>query len=67
MMKELERYFELKVEIPLLRHGQRQRIEPLINEETLLFAKYLRNEKTDWTPRIEMHACEKMIEVEIKW
>ena len=52
MMKELERFFESKVEIPLLRHGKKQRIETLINEEALLFAKFLRDEKTDWTPRI---------------
>ena len=51
MMKELELYFESKVEIPLIRHGNRQKVETLINEETLLLAKYLRNEKTDWTPR----------------
>jgi hypothetical protein len=29
-----------------------KKIETLINEETLLFAKYLRNEKKDWIPRI---------------
>ena len=40
------------IEIPLIRHGNRQRFETLINEEVLLFAKYLRGEKTDWTPRI---------------
>jgi len=36
MIKELENYFESKVEIPLIRHGKRQRIETLINEEALL-------------------------------
>ena len=30
MMKELQDYFESKVEIPLIRHGKRQRIETLI-------------------------------------
>jgi len=34
------------VEIPLIRHGKRQKIETLINEEALLFAKFLRDEKT---------------------
>ena len=53
-MREHERYFESKVEIPLIRHGNRQKIETLINEEGLLLAKYLRDEKADWTPRIEM-------------
>ena len=52
MMNELERYFESKVEIPAMRHGKRQRVETLINEEAFLLAQYLRNEKTDWTPRI---------------
>jgi len=52
MMRELEGYFESKVEIPLIRYGKRQKIETLINEEALLLAKYLRGEKTDWTPRI---------------
>ena len=52
MMRELNRHFELKVEIPLIRHGKRQRLETLINEETLLLAKYLRNERKTWNPRI---------------
>jgi hypothetical protein len=52
MMKELENYFESKVEIPVIRHGNRQSIETLINEEALLLAKYLRDEKNMWVPRI---------------
>lgn len=52
MMKERDNYFVSKVEIPLIRHGNRQRLETLINEEALLFAKYLRDEITNWTPRI---------------
>jgi hypothetical protein len=32
--------------------GNRQEIETLINEEALLFALYLRNEKQSWKPRI---------------
>ena len=44
MIKEIERYFESKVEIPLIRHGNRQRLETLINEEVLMLAKFLRNE-----------------------
>jgi len=31
---------------------ERQIIETLINEEALLFAKYLRDEKQIWKPRI---------------
>jgi len=52
MMKELDEYFESEVEIPLIRHGGRQRIETLINEEALLLAKYLRDERKRWNPRI---------------
>jgi len=51
MMKEFERYFESKVKMPLIRHGKKQRLETLINEEALLLAKYLRNEKKSWIPR----------------
>ncbi|MEM2936703.1 MAG: CRISPR-associated endonuclease Cas1, partial [Candidatus Bathyarchaeia archaeon] len=49
---KLYSYFESKVEIPRIRHGKRQTIETLINEEALLFAKYLRNEYDSWNPRI---------------
>ena len=44
--------FEATVEIPRIKVGERQTIETLINEEALLFSKYLRNEKKDWGPRI---------------
>ncbi len=40
------------VEIPLISHGKRQRIETLINEEVLLLAKYLRYETQNWTSRV---------------
>ena len=52
MMGELDEFFRSKVDIPLIRHGKRQRIETLINEEVLLLAKYLRDERKEWTPRI---------------
>jgi hypothetical protein len=32
--------------------GERQTIETLINEEAMLFAKYLRDELHIWHPRI---------------
>ena len=51
-MVKLNDYFEMKVEIPRIRVGKRQTIETLINEEAMLFAKYLRNEKETWVPRI---------------
>jgi len=52
LMKQLTAFFEVTVEVPRIRIGGRQTIETLINEETLLLAKYLRNEKEMWIPRI---------------
>ena len=51
-MMDLDVFFKSKVDIPLIRHGKRQRIETLVNEEALLLAKYLRDERKEWTPRI---------------
>jgi len=52
LMKSLNEYFQTKVEVPRIRMGRTQEIETLINEEALLFAMYLRNEKPNWNPRI---------------
>ena len=49
---KLNRYFEVNVEIPRIKVGKKQTIETLISEEALLFAKYLRNEREAWKPRI---------------
>jgi hypothetical protein len=35
-----------------VRMGEQQEIETVINEEALLFAQYLRNERQSWNPRI---------------
>jgi len=51
MLKLLNRYLEGMVELPRIRIGKRQTIETLINEEALLLAKFLRNERKTWTPR----------------
>jgi hypothetical protein len=51
-LKRLNLYFKSKVEIPRIKVGKRQEIETLIAEEALLFAKYLRGEKTHWEPRV---------------
>ena len=48
---KLNNYFETTVEIPRIKVGKKQTIETLINEEALLFAKYLRNEKKECIPR----------------
>jgi hypothetical protein len=45
-------YMERKVDIPRMRVGNVQTLETLISEECLLLAKYLRNEKKEWIPRI---------------
>ena len=52
MMRELNDYFDTKIELPRIRSGKRQRIETLINEEALLLAKYIRKEREVWIPRL---------------
>jgi len=52
LMKRLYGFFECEVEVPRIRIGKRQTIETLISEEALLLAKFLRNEKENWIPRI---------------
>jgi hypothetical protein len=49
---KLNAFFEEYVEIPRIAVGNSQTIETLINEEALLFAKYIINEKRIWIPRI---------------
>jgi len=52
LTNQLNNYFESNIEIPRIRVGKRQTLETLINEEALLFAKYLRNERQNWIPRV---------------
>lgn len=54
-------FFLSRVEILLIRHGERQRLETLINEEALLLAKYLREERKKWTPRIVNIKCTTLV------
>jgi CRISPR-associated protein Cas1 len=49
---KLRTYFETQVGIPRIKVGKKQKIETLINEEALLFTKYLRTERKDWLPRV---------------
>jgi CRISPR-associated protein Cas1 len=49
--KRLHECFDVKVEIPRIRHGKRQTVETLINEEALLLARFLRGEVKEWNPR----------------
>ena len=51
-MNRLNSFFESKVEIPRIKHGKRQEIESLLNEEALVLARYLRSEKKEWAPRL---------------
>jgi CRISPR-associated protein Cas1 len=52
MMKKLNAYFESIVEVPRIKHGNRQTLETLINEEVMLLAQHLRNERPEWSPRL---------------
>jgi len=51
LAEDLNDFFRRTVEIPRIRIGQRQTIETLITEESLLLAKYLRGERKTWIPR----------------
>ena len=44
--------FEGMVDVPRIRHGSRQTLETLINEQALMLAKFLRDEKKTWVPRV---------------
>lgn len=52
LAEDLGKLFERKVEIPRIKVGNRQTLDTLINEEALLFAKFLRHERETWIPRI---------------
>jgi len=52
LVKGLNQYFQSKVKIPRIRIGDKQETETLINEEALLFAMFLRDERHSWNPRI---------------
>jgi hypothetical protein len=51
-MKAINKFFESEVDISRIKHGKTQTINTLINEEALLLAKFLRNEKKEWIPRL---------------
>ena len=52
LTRKLFEFFKVKVKVPRVRHGEKQEIESLITEEAFLLAKYLRNERKSWNPRI---------------
>ena len=52
LMEKLYGLFESWVDVARVKHGNRQSVKSLINEEALLLAKYLRDEREAWSPRI---------------
>jgi CRISPR/Cas system-associated endonuclease Cas1 len=48
----LNSLFNTEVQIPRIKHGYKQTLDTLISEEALLLAKFLRNERREWTPRL---------------
>ena len=52
LMERLYGLFESWVDVARVKHGDRQTVESLINEEALLLAKYLRGEREAWIPRV---------------
>jgi hypothetical protein len=51
-MTKLNKFSESDVGIPRIKVGEHQTLGTLINEEALLFAKYLRGEIGNWAPRV---------------
>lgn len=51
-IRKVNDLFRNRINVPRIRHGEKQEIETLISEEALLFAMYLRGEKPTWVPRV---------------
>jgi hypothetical protein len=43
------------VDVPRVKHGVRQSISSLINEEAMLIGSYLRDDRKKWIPRIALN------------
>jgi hypothetical protein len=52
LAEDLNAFFDRMIGIERIKVGNRQTIDTLINEEALLLANYLRNERKDWIPRL---------------
>ena len=52
LAEDLNKLFERTVNIPSIKQDNRQTLDTLISEESLLFAKFLRDERKTWIPRI---------------
>lgn len=53
MVKKLDSFFS-EVEIPRIKHGNRQILDTLISEETILLAKCIRLESKAWSPKLTL-------------
>jgi hypothetical protein len=51
LFKVLDRYFQSKVAISRIKMGKGRELETFVNEEALIFAMFLRNERKAWEPR----------------
>lgn len=51
-LDSFDKYFDSTVNIPRVRRGKKQQLNTLLNEEVMLLAEFLRNEKSSWHPRI---------------
>lgn len=51
LLKGLNKQFEKTTEIPRIKHGKKQTIDTLINEEVLLLASFIRKDLNEWVPR----------------
>lgn len=54
LIQKITYIFKTEVDIPRIRHGKKQTFETLINEEELLLAKFLRNERKEWKTRLNI-------------
>ena len=52
LMKQLDIFFESKIDFPRMVVGNKQAIETLINEEALLLTNFLRIDRRTWIPKI---------------
>jgi hypothetical protein len=52
LVSRLHDFFKKEINVPRIKRGNKQEIESLINEEAFQLAKYLRDKKGSWSPRI---------------
>ena len=48
----LDDFFESTVDVSRRKHGDRQALSSLINEEAMLLGKYMRKDIPNWIPRV---------------